>query len=459
VISRPAPAVPLRLPLLLLATAAAGLAVPWFLLRVVGWGRYIPQADLAADYSSAVVWAVALGVFILLWPIGWRERLAFLGLWTARSVVALGAMLPIEHFYPHLDGYSYFLLSTRSAVDPASLSLGNGTGNLIQFVALHNVFLPDSYHAQKVTFAFAGLLSVFCLYRSFVLLAGRHDFRILAGIGLFPSLLYWSSVLNKDPLVLLGTSMFVLGTVGWYRGAGNRYVLLMAAGIALASAIRIWSAVILLAPTFVLILFRMRTAWQRALALAAAGLVAAVTLSRMAQIFAITSLDDLVAAADLWSRAWAIGGSGRAMSGFDSLGDVLLFMPIGAFTALFRPLPGEIMNPFGLMAGFENLLLLWLAAAAIFRFKRSDFRQPLLLWALVLIVVWSAAYGVVAYQNLGTASRFKLQVLPILLATLVWLGRREWVVRTAGAVPESAASTGVAAPATLPPANSATDTE
>jgi hypothetical protein len=412
--------------LLVIGTAAAiGGAVPLFLAGVIGSGRYVPQQDLATDYALAAIWACALGAFILFWPIGWRERLALVGLWIARMAVALGAMLPFERSYPSLDGYSYFLLGSRTAFDPGALGFGNGTENLIQLVALHNVLLPSSYHLQKVSFAFAGLLAVFCLYRAFVLLADRHDLRVLAVLGLFPSLLFWSSVLNKDPLVLLGTALYVLGVIGWYRHGGLRYPVLVAAGIGLAAFIRPWNVAILLAPTFLLVLLRFRSTPARLAAVAAAALVMGLTIRHMAEVFVVATLTDLVAAADMWSQAWAVGGSARTMGGFDSLGDILLFMPQGAFAALFRPLPGEILNPFGLVAGLENLLLLGLAAAALFRLRRADLRHPLLLWALALIAVWAAVYGIVAYQNLGTASRFKLQILPVLLGTLAWLARRK----------------------------------
>ncbi len=43
------------------------------------------------------------------------------------------------------------------------------------------------------------------------------------------------------------------------------------------------------------------------------------------------------------------------------------------------------------------------------------------LWANVLLITWGLAYSVIAYKDLGTAVRFKLQVLPILLGVIGYL--------------------------------------
>jgi membrane associated rhomboid family serine protease len=100
------------------------------------------------------------------------------------------------------------------------------------------------------------------------------------------------------------------------------------------------------------------------------------------------------------------------------------FAPLGAFTALFRPLPGEVLNPFGLLAGLESLVLLALLLRASRRAKWKEFKQPLILWASTLILIWAVVYGFASIQNLGTAVRWKLQVLPLLVGLLCYLGRR-----------------------------------
>ena len=97
------------------------------------------------------------------------------------------------------------------------------------------------------------------------------------------------------------------------------------------------------------------------------------------------------------------------------MSSMITFMPIGAFTALFRPLPFEIMNPFGILAGLENAFILTLLVIGLMRCGFGWMRQPILLWAATTLLIWGAVYGFASYQNLGTAFRFKVQVVPILL--------------------------------------------
>ena len=91
------------------------------------------------------------------------------------------------------------------------------------------------------------------------------------------------------------------------------------------------------------------------------------------------------------------------------------------FTALFRPLPGEVLNLFGLLAGFENILILYLLIRALKYGGLAPFKEPIVVWAVSLILVWSFLYGFISYQNLGTASRFRLQIMPVLLSLTFYL--------------------------------------
>jgi hypothetical protein len=120
-----------------------------------------------------------------------------------------------------------------------------------------------------------------------------------------------------------------------------------------------------------------------------------------------------------------MGGSGqRVPLDVTTPAGLLAFLPVGVFTALYRPLPLEAGNVFQLLAAAENTLLLAFTALAALRLRRSDLRDPVLRWALLLIAAWSAAYAIVSYQNLGAAVRFKVQILPVLLLLLLHLAHR-----------------------------------
>jgi hypothetical protein len=262
---------------------------------------------------------------------------------------------------------------------------------------------------------------------------------ILLFVGVFPSILFWSSILGKEPIVLLGTALYVQGVLGWYARRRGGYLLLMFVGIGMASFIRIWNGPILIFPVLVLFAMGIQERFKR-IALLVMGLIGfGLAVRRFAAMLQMETIGDLLASADSWSQAWAIGGSAQQLDlDFTNPVSILLFIPVGIFTALFRPFPGEIMNPFGFLAGLENLFLIGLLLLAAKRARWSDLRHPLAVWALLLVLSWGSAYSIVSYQNLGTAARFKLQIMPVLLGLLVYLGR----IRRALPVGGGARSTG-----------------
>jgi hypothetical protein len=93
------------------------------------------------------------------------------------------------------------------------------------------------------------------------------------------------------------------------------------------------------------------------------------------------------------------------------------------FTLLFRPLPGEVTNIFGLVAGFENLLMLLLFLYVVKKIRWKDTSNPIIQWMILLIIIWSIFYAFGASYNLGTIVRYRLQILPFLVCTLLYFAR------------------------------------
>lgn len=407
---------------------AIGLAVPPFVdaLRVLG--RHIPQSRIEYDYLMGLLWAVALTLSIRLWPVAAADKRPLLIVWLCKVLVVLVAMLPYEWNYT-LDAYGYFERSEMPGLPVATSAWGRGNALVAQFAWLHARVMPDSYHALKVSFALVGLIAVYLMYRGAVRLVGREDRRVLYFIALFPSVLFWSSIIGKDPLHLLGIGLYVYGVLSWRATGRTMYAIPIVAGVALSFAIRSWSGPILLFPLLVFAIFGIRRPALKVLytIAAVAGFLWAV--SYFAATFNIETLRDVHTAAESRSQGWAGGSAQERTERFTGIGSMLRFAPWGAFTALFRPLPGEVRNPFGLLAGVENVFLLLLLASAIVRARPRVFREPAVVWGVMLVLTWSFVYSFVSYYNFGAAVRFKLQILPILLLVLLYLriGPATWV--------------------------------
>lgn len=404
-----------------------GLFVFGFLDLVVLLGQNIPQDDIASDYVTGVIWALLIGLSIVVWPVAARDRLPLIRCWAAKCMVTLGFMLLYENHYG-LDSYDYF----SKAADPKGLIepfiFGAGTTNVAWVAWLHSQIFPYSYHMMKVSFSLVGLLALYTFYRAVVIFLKEEKVPVLYAIALLPSNLFWSSVLGKDPIVLLGIALYVYGVVRWRTNYQVSNILISATGALLAMSFRVWLGPILIAPLAVFTLGKMRGMMTRLMFTVVVGVAFFFTLGRFQKNFNIETNQDLVKSTGVISQSWAIGGGGQVIEGgLNSTSQIIAFMPLGIVTALFRPLPGEILNPFGLLAGFENFFLIFLLYRS---FIRTRFKEltGIPLWGVILVLLWATVYGFASYQNLGTAVRFRLQVMPMMLCLLLYFSRKRIIM-------------------------------
>ncbi|HEX7044412.1 MAG TPA: hypothetical protein VF203_07340 [Burkholderiales bacterium] len=404
------------LSLSLLAGAAAILAVAAMVPLVAAVQVHGPWISHELDYVAGVAGALIIGAFLLAWPVRERDSRALFLIWLAKAGVALGPMLYYEAHYAFLDAFAYHEDARRHQYLLQDAGWGRGTENLTLLLQGLYLVLPGSYHLAKVIFAFIGLIGIYLAYRGAQTAWGGGSVRPLYVLGLFPGLLFWSSILGKEALMILAAGLFVYGA-GNFRSAHRRLrgVGAVLLGVVLAATLRIWMMYLLLAAFLVFVL--LERSIGRAGRCAAVALVLALALlfrEPAADLLGFES-GDVVAQLGSLSSAWAEGGSAQQPPEFDRAGDIVAFVPVGAFTALFRPLPGEVPSLFGLLAGIESVALLALAFVALSRLDRRNLRDSFLVALASLVAMWAVVYGVVSYQNLGTAARFRAQILPVLL--------------------------------------------
>ena len=403
----------------LITVAAAMLAcgaVIWLTFNLEGLGRNIPQANIPLDYLVGLAWAILLAILLALWPV--RERKQLLIIWAAKILVTCVIMLFYEANYAGLDAYSYFSYGTQGKFIGETIPLLSGTDFVFWVTAGLSQLTGGSYRALVVIYAFFGLIGIWLIYRSVVLYFNHRDTALLYLLGLFPSLLFWGSILGKDPLQLLFIGIYSYGAVGSLRNQKIGNLLIVILGIGLIALVRPWWAMITIVPLSIVSAFTVNPLRRPAsfvlLLLLVAGAIALVNY------LGIKSISDVVGFVDSWSENQAYGGSAQPMPEFNSLSNMLVYWPFGAFTALFRPLPWEAHNLFAVFAGAENLILLIFFIAALYHFRFRYLKSPFILWVVLIILVWALIYAFISSPNLGAAVRFKATILPYLLI-FIWI--------------------------------------
>ncbi len=401
-------------------------AMPWGRELIVQAGHHIPQPDMESDYLLGLGWAIALGLSIWLWPVSRDERRTLMWIWLAKVEMMLGFMLFYEWNYG-LDAYNYWEQGRPGIMPPVAVVFGDGNAFIARASQWQWEFLVgNSYHAEKVSFGYVGLIGTLIYYRAARAFLGRDDVRVLWLIGLVPSALQWSSILGKDPIVYCGIALYSFGVVRLYRRPSFLSTLGIVAGIALASTIRPWMAAILTAPLAVFGVISIRRPITRVLVSVVASAGFFVALSIFSDVLKISSVDDVVQQSQDLSQSFDAGGSARSseIEHQNSLEKMIYFAPLGVLSALFRPLPGEVPNVFGFLASGENVLLIVLLLYAFRRSRLGDLADPVLLWAITLVLVWSLVYGFICYHNAGTGIRYRFQIFPILFGAVAYLARR-----------------------------------
>lgn len=394
------------------------------------WGGEVSNIFRLVSPSWDYVCAIFVGLFFILaipfYPVSAKDKPHLFIIWLAKLVFVLGMMLLYESNYP-ADAVGYYHRGIAQDINFSELTFGRGTQLITSITILIDGIVPESYHTMKVFASLIGFMAIYIFYRAACIYLQSDNIKLLYILALFPSIFLWSSILNKDPFTLFGIAVYALGVVGYYQKREITYVVLIVVGILIASAIRIWLGAIFVLPLSVFFLKGNYKFYQKAVFVAFVVIVFTVMFGFISTRFGIQSTSDIVSTLDYVSQTWDRGGSGQHIEGgFNSLGDLITFAPVGAFTALFRPLPGEVMNPFGFLAGLENLFILSMVLFALFRGNWRRLSHPLMLWMFATIVIWAGIYGFVSYQNLGTASRFRLQIMPFLLLLLLHLNSNQF---------------------------------
>jgi len=383
------------------------------------------ERGVFADYLCAALLAAVLGALLLVAPIEENDKGRLLFLWTVKAAVTLFFLPVYEAHYAALDARGYFAIGAFGIGGLPSLSFGDGTSVTTWLIHWATLLLPAYFHMLEMLWSFVGLAAIYAFYRGWRWLAPELDSRFLLWIGLFPSILFWSSILGKDPPVLLGIGLYFYGVARWSATREIRLLALAAVGVLLASAIRPWLAIILAAPLVAFPLTgRELRGWQKLALLIAVGIGIYFAAGAFIATFKISSAEDLVQTSNAISHSWASGGSAVQHAQFHGPVGLIKFLPLGMFTALFRPLPWDAGNVFGMLAAAVNVVLLGMLVRAITRTPLRALRSPRLLWIVLLIAVWAALYAFPSSQNLGTAVRFQLQILPVLWPLFIVLGSR-----------------------------------
>jgi hypothetical protein len=353
---------------------------------------------------------------------------------------------------------------------------GNSTGQVYALSGLTHLVFLDSLLASSFVFAAVGLVGQFLLYRTFRNAYPHPRLRRWWRLGIiyFPSLIFWSAGLLKDPLGIFGLGCVLWGAQELLPRTCLRSALAPAGGpgrpgaqplrgpvappgepdskaAARALSVAVLGVYVLclvrlhiLAVLFIALLPQAFLAWRasRGRQTSAGGQRAALPLAvRLLPIvgclvgawavhvlkpaYSVDRLPKtLVQEASLYQETKSKGGPDTEASWVG----VLRSAPTAFCSVLYRPFPWEASGLLQLFAAAENFLLACLALRAVYvlvRYPRVLARAvtaPLFLTCVLFVVLYGLAVGI-STPNLGTLSRYRIPLLPFYVGMCLILER------------------------------------
>jgi len=386
-------------------------------------GKNIPQNYMPRDYVTGLIGAVFF-LFMTLFISGSRmEKNNYLALWIVKSIVTLGIMLFYEHQYG-LDAYYYFEEGAKGS--PLWIpEIGQGTSNIILLTnILYKItfLFSPSYHFAKISYSFFGFIGIVLIYKTLKMISKQYISPAwIFIIGFFPGVLFWTSILGKDPIIFTLTAGYAYSISKLIQKRNPVNAIFLAFILLLAiSYVRIWMGIILLAPTALLFILFLHNWYLKSLLIPISFACFIFLYEQFSEKFKVDSMTDFVASANTLSKNWNHGGSQTEVPEFLSATDIALFVPTSIITALYRPFPGEVKSLFGWFASIDGLLYLILTLLVMPKFLKSTYKDRTVFWLASTLLLWASIYGFISAQNLGSGIRFRVQIAPIFLLFLFY---------------------------------------
>ena len=363
--------------------------------------------DPYLDFIKAILFSIFISLFFI------RQRIYFF-LWFIKLFITLFIMTLYEYKYG-LDSFTYFHRAVNFDLNVIYGSWGesSGSSNMMIFVHYLTYIFGESYYTIKVFFSFIGFTALIIFHNVYKYIMNMNGITIFNNkfaylLFLFPSNLFWSSTLGKDPLNLFFVSIFVFYFIKLREGIEIKGLLLIAFSL--------------------LGMFYLRSWWVGIMLLSAGMYSFFYPNKRLIALFILTSpfllymadylldgrgINDIFVEMTYLSKVLSEDGSAIEPVHISSFLDYFTQYIPSVFTAIYRPMVWDVHNVFTLIAAIENTLLLY------FTFKYVSFllflRIKYVQYLVFLIVSWSIPYSILSSANLGTGARFKLQILPAIL--------------------------------------------
>ena len=302
-----------------------------------------------------------------------------------------------------------------------------------KLASIVNLITYNNYWLTGIYFSYFSYLGMW--YLANMLASKFEDTKFYSAIAFlfFPSVLFWSSGVTKESLVM-GCLCFIVGFSIPYLIISQKIsyprIILMALFLWILLKLKYYYVCVLIpvmAANFIVAFLRLNFkfvqknyythfgSWLLVFTLillfastihpnlrAENFLQSVVTTHN--QIYELSSPEDLIAYNKL----------------DPTVSSILINLPKALYSGLFRPSLLDARTIFQYWVGFENLVLLILTIGALFRiFRNREFPHRILIFSMVVYICILAAFMALSSPNFGTLVRYKIAFLPFFIYLII----------------------------------------
>jgi hypothetical protein len=252
---------------------------------------------------------------------------------------------------------------------------------------------------------------------------------------LLPSVLFWTSGVIKEPLLVLGLGVFIYGLLYFENGNKRKNlsaVALMLAGAFIIVLIKFFVLACLIPAVIAFLVLRQNqntaTIFLKYLVINVLLLACAFNINRLIPRINLQQMLVNKQTHSVKEAEYFNAGSRIEIPGFDNnAGSILKTAPIGIWNTIARPYLWEGKNIMMLASAVENVLIMLFIILCLWLSDFKNFRQlNLLLFLLNFSLAYFALIGICT-PVLGNLVRYRAPLLPILLFAFVLLIRSDAV--------------------------------
>lgn len=334
-----------------------------------------------------------------------------------------------KHFFKMLTGYhdnAAYLLPYYDLMHNwyNKIALFNDYRTQIRINTLLRFISGGHYYVHSVMFSFFSFLGLTAMLKLFLKELPDKKTGLFFGIYFMPSVLFWGSGLLKDGLILFATGFalwFLHQTV-----TGKKRIILHAVlflfFLLFLIAIKFHNYILLfpLLIAYGITMLNPQKIFLKFTIITAAYFIALINIDLILPGYGLTELIAKKQFEFLELNKMYNPGSEIPLSTlYPSIKSLLLNAPEAYYHSFLRPWFFESKSPFILLAGFENLIIIFLFISAAMGFRKANMRySPLFYVALFYVLLLFLLIGLVV-PVMGSIVRYKTQALPFLIFLLV----------------------------------------